>query len=138
MKKLYLLSVAIIFILTIGFLFFYCDMNTMNKRFLASYGIEASSEPYLIEEIKIPKLFDEYYKSYNALQIESGLNLSQYKGKKGVRYTYKMTNFSDKTLSGIYVNVICIKRKPVAGDINCPSLSGFILPLSYMNTQNVN
>lgn len=138
MKKMYLLTVAIIFLLTVGFLFFYCDMNTLNKRFLASYDIEVSPTPYLVEEIEIPKLFDEYYKNYNLLQLESGLNISQHKGKKGVRYTYKMTNFPDKTLSNIYVNVICIKRKPVAGDINCPSLSGFIMPLSYISTRNAN
>lgn len=136
MKKLYLMAIAIIFLITVGFLFFYCDINTLNKKFLSSYGIEVSPEPYLVEEIEIPQVFDEYYKSYDTLQIESGLNLSQFKGKKAVRYTYKITNFPDKSISDIYANVICFRRKPVGGDINCPSLSGFILPLSYIKKQN--
>ena len=133
MKKMYLLTILIVLALTVGFLLLYTDENFANKRFLSQYGIKVSEEPYLVEEIEIPLVFDDFYQSYNVLQIESGLNLSKFKGKNAIRYTYEVLNFPENTGSTVYANVITVKSKPVAGDINCPSLSGFILPLSYMN-----
>jgi len=132
MKKMYILTVLIIVVLTIGFLLFFGDENTINKRFLSTYKIKVSDKPCIVEEIEIPLEFTDYYESYNVLQIESGLTLSPYKGKKATKYTYQMLNFPQKTDVPVYVNVITIDSKPIAGDINCPSLSGFILPLSYL------
>ncbi len=134
MKKMYFLTISIILILTLGFLFFFCDENTLNRRFLSRYGIEVKENPYLVEEIEIPPQFDEFYDNYNVLQIESGLNLSKYKGKKATRFTYEVLNFPEDTGSTVFANVITVKSKPVAGDINCPALSGFILPLSYTSS----
>lgn len=133
MKKMYLLTVGVIFVLTIGFLLFFCDENVLTKHFLSSYGIEVKDKPYLVEEIEIPSEFDDFYNSYNVLQIESGLSLSPYKGKKATRYTYEVLNFPDQISGIVYANVITVNSKPVAGDINCPALSGFILPLSYLS-----
>ena len=81
MKKMYLLTITIILVLTLGFIFLYCDENTLNRRFLSRYGIIVKENPYLVEEIEIPLQFDDFYKNYNTLQIESGLSLSRYKGK---------------------------------------------------------
>jgi len=135
MKKMYFLTISIILILTLGFLFCFCDENALNRRFLSRYEILVKEKPYLIEEVEIPTHFDEYYNNYNILQIESGLNLSRYKGKKAIRYTYEILNFPEDTGCTIFVNVITVNSKPVAGDINCPALSGFILPLSYLLSQ---
>lgn len=135
MKKMYLLTITIILVLTLGFIFLYCDENTLNRRFLSRYGIIVKENPYLVEEIEIPLQFDDFYKNYNTLQIESGLSLSRYKGKKATRYTYEVLNFPEDTESTVFANVITVKSKPVAGDINCPALSGFILPLSYILSQ---
>ena len=68
------------------------------------------------------------------MQIESGLDLVPHKGEKAVRRTYRITNFS-QSAEEVFANVIFVNNTPVAGDINCPSLSGFILPLSYMLTK---
>ncbi len=135
MKKLYFLTIIIILVLVVGFLLFFSDENALNKRFLSQYGILVKEKPYLAEEIEIPLEFDGFYKSYNVLQIESGLNLSPYKGRTAVRYTYEVLNFPDKTIGTVFANVITVNSKPVAGDINCPALSGFILPLSYLLSQ---
>lgn len=132
MKKLYLLTIIIIFVIVVAFIMFFSDENSLNRRFLSQYGITVKEKPYLVEEIEIPESFDDFYESYNVLQIESGLNISPYKGKNAVRYTYEVTNFPDKTLSTVFANVIMVNSKPVAGDLNCPSLSGFMLPLSYL------
>lgn len=132
MKKMYIVSLILIMLITSVFLFFSTDENRINRKFLKNYNIETEEKPYLTEEIIIPEEFDEYFESYNALQIESGLSLLKYKGKKAIRYTYKMTNFPDKSCGNVYANVITVNSKPIAGDINCPSLSGFILPLSFL------
>lgn len=134
MKRMYLLTVLIIAVLTVGFLILLKDENQINKKFLSGFGIVIEEKPYIVEEIVIPEEFDDYFESYNILQMESGLSLSKYKGKKGVKYTYKMLNFPQDT-SSVFVNVITINSKPVAGDINSPTLSGFLLPLSYMSSQ---
>lgn len=135
MKKLYLITVLIISIITLCFLLFFSDENTINRNFLSKYGIEVKEKPYLVEEIEIPTLFDDTYKGYNVLQIESGLNLSPHKGKSAIRYTYEVVNFPDKSIGTVFANVIVVNSKPVAGDINCPALSGFILPLSQFLSQ---
>ncbi|MBO5060218.1 MAG: DUF4830 domain-containing protein [Clostridia bacterium] len=132
MNKLYVLTIALIVVITVGFLLFYCDENTVNKRFLATYGIEISAEPTAFEELQIPKEFDEMYENYNFLQIQSGLNLSPHKGKRAVRYTYRVLNAPKELECELYANVICINHRPVAGDINCPALAGFIEPLTFL------
>ena len=132
MKKLYVMTLIIILAVVSVFLFFYNDENSKNKRFLAGFNIEIEEKPYISEEILIPEEFDEYYESYNTLQIESGLSLTPYKGKSAVRYTYKVLNFPDTDSGTVFANVITINSKPVAGDINSPKLSGFLLPLSYL------
>ncbi len=135
MKSIYILTVIIILVLATIFIFFFTDQNTVNKRFLSSFEIKVEENPYLVEDFFIPTEFDDYYDSYNVLQIESGLTLSPYKGKKAIRYTYKVLNFPDPNAPTVFANVITINSKPIAGDINCPALSGFLLPLSYFLSQ---
>lgn len=132
MKKMYFLTLLIICLITALFLFYSSDTNILNKRFLSSFGIRTEPNPTEVSQIKIPEEFDAVYENYNLLQIESGLDLSPYKGKQAVRYTYIMKNFPDAVASSILVNVICVKNRPVAGDIMCPEISGFILPLNFM------
>ena len=128
--KNFLFAILVITAITAVFLFFSSDINSKNRRFLAQFGLETAEKPVSFEEIKIPKSFDAVYESYNIMQIASGFDLSCYKGKKAVRYTYKILNFPDK--NDVYANLICVKGKPVAGDICCPALDGFILPLNYL------
>lgn len=135
MKKLYFFTVFVILIITSVFLLFAGDQNALNKRFLASFGIRIKESPCLVEEVEIPLNFDDYYESYNVLQIESGLTLTPYKGKKATKYTYEVLNFDEPHHGTVLVNVLTVRSKPIAGDINCPALSGFILPLSYINSQ---
>lgn len=136
MKKMYFLTILIIVVITAGFLMFFCDENALCLRFLSSFGIETEKEPASVEELFIPEEFDEAYESYNLLQIESGLDLLPYAGKKAVRFTYMVTNFPEDTDSAIFANVLLVNRRPVAGDIVCPSLNGFVLPLSYIKSQH--
>ncbi len=132
MKKMYLMAVLLILIITIGFLLFSSDQNTVNLRFLSSYGIDVDSHPIESEVVKIPEVFDEIYEGYNLVQLESGLDLRPYRGKRAVRYSYKLLNPLQDMPADVRVTVICVNRRPVAGDIVSVSVSGFILPLNYM------
>lgn len=132
MKKMYFMVVFLILIITVGFLLFSCDQDTVNLRFLSSYGIEAYSRPIESEVIKLPEVFDEVYEGYNLLQLESGLDLRPYKGKRAERYSYKILNPQKDMPQDVRATVICVNRRPVAGDIISVSASGFILPLNYM------
>lgn len=133
MKKLYFLTVALIIVITAGFLIFSGDIGTINTKFLSAFGIIIDPSPVSCEKIKIPLKFDSIYENYNLLQIESGLDLSPYKGKNAERYTYKVLNFPKSGTEDVFVNVICVKSRPVAGDIMNPAIDGFMQPLCYMS-----
>ncbi len=134
MKKMFFLIIISIVLITFFFLFYSSDINVINKSFLSAFSIEIYPEPVTFEEITIPKVFDNIYESYNFLQIQSGFDLSDYKGKNAVRYTYKVLNFPDTEEKEVYANVICIDNTPVGGDIFCPAIDGFMLPLNYLLT----
>lgn len=135
MKKMYLLTILLIAVIAIGFLIFSNDENSLNIKFLNSYGIIVKSEPEDVEKITIPLEFDNVYKNYNSIQAECGLDLYKYKGCIGYRYTYKILNFPGNISEEIYANVICINNHPVAGDIMSREVSGFMHPLNYL--QNI-
>ena len=128
--KNFLFAVFVIIIITTVFLLFSSDVDDKNRLFLSRFGLETERKPVSFEEIEIPKSFDSIYESYNLMQLSAGLDLSRSKGKKAVRYTYKILNFPEAR--DTFANVICVKGKPVAGDICCPDLDGFILPLNYL------
>lgn len=96
------------------------------RDFLKEYGWETEDEVKESREITIPAVFDQVYKNYNNIQIEAGLDLLPYCGKKGIRYTYVITNYPLDVGEPVYANVICIDGVPVAGDIMTVSMSGFM------------
>ena len=134
MKKMFFLIILAIILITLFFLFFSSDINTINKNFLSNFSIAVDSEPVSVQEILIPKVFDKVYENYNFLQIQSGFDLSDYKGQNAMRYTYKVLNFPESGEKDVYANVICVDNTPVGGDIFCPAIDGFMLPLNYLIT----
>ena len=83
-------------------------------------------------DVIIPKEFDEVYENYNKIQLEAGLNLEKYKGKKGTRYTYEVTNYPENLSDTVRANIIIIDNTPVAGDIMTTNINGFMHSL-YLN-----
>lgn len=132
MKKMYILTIILIIVITAGFLIFSNDETTLNEKFLSSFDIIVNPVPESHEKITIPSEFDSVYENYNLIQLECGFDLSKYKGKSGIRYTYKILNFPQNT--DVYADVICINHRPVAGDIMSPALDGFMQPLNYLQT----
>lgn len=102
-----------------------------NVEFLEEYGWKVQKECIEKQDIQIPDKFDDVYTAYNDLQKQAGLDLSKYCGKKGVRYTYLVTNYPKSVGEPVRANVVCIGGKPVAGDVMTVSLGGFMHSLNY-------
>ena len=124
---MYLAAVIIIICLTAVFLLFASGAeNETNIQFLNDCGWSVESESIESSPITIPDPFDNVYENYNNMQLRSGFDLRPYKGKKGVRYTYRVVNYPIKLKDEIRANVICIDGKPVGGDICTVSANGFM------------
>lgn len=136
MKKMlyYVITVAVIIIIGAVCIVFASDEDEKNIDFLESYGWRVDENHIEKEALKIPDIFDEVYNNYNALQKLSGLDLSDYKGKDAIRYTYIVKNFPHKTDQAVRANVLCVDQNPVAGDIMTVKIDGFMYSLSYLKT----
>lgn len=133
MQKLmvYIAIILIISLITGSCLALSSWKNNDNIEFLKSYGWEVKNHPIEKVEITIPEKFDEVYENYNLLQLQAGLNLSDYCGKSGIRYTYEVTNYPIYTEDTVRANVIVIDNTPVGGDIMTTNINGFMHSLYY-------
>lgn len=125
-KKMYVLAIVIIAVITVAFVVFASDIDNENAKFLAELGWRIDEECFDSADIIIPDPFDRVYENYNKIQLQSGFDLRPYKGMKGKRYTYKVLNYPIKVNEDVYANVIWIDSTPVGGDICTFSLNGFM------------
>lgn len=138
MKKMVLYAVCVfaIAIITMSVLAAYSHDEKRNIDFLKEYGWSVDENIVEAEELVIPKIFDEVYRSYNKLQAEAGLDLEPYKGKRAVRYTYIVLNYPERLGQEVRANVICVGGKPIAGDVMTVKLDGFMRSLVYPKNDN--
>ncbi len=131
MKRILILLSVFITAIAAAFCVF-ADESDIDKSigFLADYGWTVEEKPVEESEVNIPQVFDEVYKSYNIIQQQAGLDLTQYSGMSGIRYTFIVTNYPVDVGEPVRANVICIKGAPVAGDIMTVSINGFMHSLA--------
>ena len=94
------------------------------KKFLGQFGWEVGGEPTESAEVTIPKEFDKVFGGYNEIQKRQGLDLSKYKGKKVMRYTYEVTNYGVE--GKVYANILVYRNKVIGGDVCSADVTGFI------------
>lgn len=104
--------------------------NEDRISFLSQYGWEVDSEPVDEAKITIPSDFDKVLASYNEVQKQQGLDLSKYRGKEVMRYTYTVKNYPNYS-GTVYANVIIYKNRVIGGDICSSDVSGFIGTFSF-------
>lgn len=92
--------------------------------FLSAYGYNISEKPVQIQEIIIPQEFSSDYEKYNEYQKLSGFDLSDYKGRRVKKYTYKVLNYADSD-EEVVANLIIYNDKVIGGDISSTVLGGF-------------
>ena len=102
------------------------NIQTAKDRieFLKQYGWEVEAEARDVSQVTIPVKFDPIYEKYNALQINEGLNLENYKGKTVKKYTYLVSNYEYDGI--VYANLLIYKDQVIGGDISSAAANGFI------------
>ena len=94
-------------------------------NFLSQFGWTVDGGNAKSAKVTIPAEFDKVFAAYNEIQRAQGLDLSKYKKKELVRYTFEVTNYQNYE-GKVYANVLVYRNKVVGGDICSADVSGFV------------
>lgn len=105
----------------------YSKIKTEQDRinFLKQFGWDVKGEAIESEAVTIPAEFDKIFGGYNEIQKRQGLDLSKYKGKEMMRYTYEITNYPNYD-GKVMANLLVYRGKVVGGDVCSADVKGFI------------
>lgn len=92
--------------------------------FLSQFGWQVNEEPVEVEEVVIPTDFNEVYHTYNALQLEQGLDLQKYAGKTCKRWVYQVLNYPRE--GDVRATLLVYDGRVIGGDLSSASLNGFM------------
>ena len=101
------------------------ETEEQRTAYLQSIGWQLAEAQPEAREITIPAEFDDVYRSYNELQKEQGFDLSTFKGKQAMRYTYMLSNYPDHP-EGIQANLLVCEGKLIGGDVCSVEMNGFM------------
>lgn len=91
--------------------------NEMIISFLNSNGVEVQTKPVQISHITIPNEFDKIYETYNSIQKDVGFDLTNYKGKAVVKYTYNIINTAEFGQDAV-ANIFIYDNTIIAADVS--------------------
>lgn len=100
--------------------------NEDRIRFLSQFGYTVAGEPTESVEVTLPAEFDRVFSGYNELQKAQGLDLSDYRNKSVMRYTYEVTNYAAPDGGKVWANLIIYRNRVIGGDICSADPHGFI------------
>lgn len=106
--------------------------NEDRVNFLTALGWKVKEQPLEEVAVTIPDEFDAVFLEYNNLQKEVGLDLSRYKRKDVMRYTYQVENYPDYQ-GVVYANILVYKNKIIGGDVCSADVNGFVTSLKGEN-----
>lgn len=98
-------------------------------EFLKSLGWETSDGAINCREVTIPEEWNDVYTKYNELQLAQGFDLSKYKGKQAVIYSYTVLNYEGQP-DNMVANLLICGDKLIGGDVSCTELGGFMQGLA--------
>lgn len=123
MKRIFLLNLILFPVMAIM-----CFSN--GSRDLPFYKIvqemgytDVETTPYETEYVSIPKDFGKVYLKYNEMLKKSGYDLSAYKGKRCVRYTYLIPSVNARA------NILVYNGKIIGGDICGITIDSIMIPI---------
>ena len=96
---------------------------------IKSYGWDVEETPAEEAKVTIPAEFDRVMENYNQIQRQQGFDLSKYRNRDMMRYTYRITNYPDYD-GTVYCNLLIYKNRVVAADICSSDVNGFIAGLT--------
>lgn len=105
--------------------------NDGRVQFLKDFGWEVTTSPLEAGQVKIPEAGSPAFDRYNNLQKSQGYDLSQYAGKKVMRYVYQVNNYPGAT-EPVYATVLVYKNDVIGGDVTNTTgrgkMQGFKMP----------
>ena len=105
--------------------------NDGRVQFLKDFGWEVTTSPLEAGQVKIPDTGSQAFDRYNNLQKSQGYDLSQYAGKKVMRYVYQVNNYPGAT-EPVYATVLVYKNDVIGGDVTNTTgrgrMQGFKMP----------
>ena len=99
--------------------------NDSRVNFLKGFGWEVTTSPAESSQVRIPTETTEVFDRYNQLQQAQGYDLTQYGGKKVMRYVYKITNYPGAT-DPVFATVLVYKNQIIGGDVTNTASGGRI------------
>ena len=99
--------------------------NDSRVSFLKGFGWEVTTSPVESSQVRVPTDMTEVFDRYNQLQQAQGYDLSNYAGKKVMRYVYKVTNYPSAT-DPVYATVLVYKNQIIGGDVTNTASGGKI------------
>lgn len=99
--------------------------NEDRINFVKQFGWEVEAEPIKEQQVVIPREFDKVFAEYNELQRRQGLDLSSFKKKSVMRYTYTVTNYPNYD-GEVYINILVYRNKVIGGDVCSADVNGFV------------
>ncbi len=98
--------------------------------FLAEQGLTAEAEPKSVQEVRIPKEWNEVYTAYNSIQKAQGLDLSKCKGKTVTQVVYPVTGYADDgDEEPVYATLLLYRNRLIGADLSRGGVNGFLRPL---------
>lgn len=134
-----LMALLLVFVAVFLFNRFYGGNKTISLpdeasqlEFLHGLGWETSESAIDVRSVIIPEDWNDVYNQYNDLQLEQGLDLSDYKGCAVEIYTYEIYNYGEE--DNIVVNLMICDGVLIAGDVCCTELGDFMQGLVKTTT----
>ena len=101
------------------------ETQSEQLNFLRERGWETSDEPINCREVVIPEEWNDVYTKYNELQLAQGFDLTKYRGKTALIYTYTVLNYDGKP-DNMVANLLICDGRLIGADISCTELGGFM------------
>lgn len=112
--------------------------NDSRVQFLKDFGWDVTNSPKESSQVKIPEESSQVFTRYNALQKDQGYDLTEFAGKKVMRYVYQINNYPGAK-EPVYATLLVYKNRIIGGDITDTSakgqIRGFRMPVSTNASQ---
>ena len=99
--------------------------NDGRVKFLQDFGWDVTTSPKESGRVRIPEQSSEAFDRYNTLQKSQGYDLSQFAGKKVMRYVYQINNYPGAS-DPVYATVLMHKNTVIGGDVTDTAAKGHI------------
>jgi hypothetical protein len=99
--------------------------NDICVNYIQNFGWEVRHKPAQILHLTIPPQLDEAMVALNNLQKTIGLNIENYRGKKIMRFSYKVKNHIESKRE-VRADALVYKGKVIAASVYSAGENGFV------------